>query len=67
MTRYEPHCEMADQDLSKQPAGLKLTSMSGEQTFYEATITGSTGGEKNYYLIDTTTIISWALLSRLNK
>jgi len=29
--------------LSKQPAGLKLTSMSGEQTFYEATVTGSTG------------------------
>jgi len=28
--------------LSKQPAGLKLTSMSGEQTIYEATITGST-------------------------
>jgi hypothetical protein len=24
-------------NLSKQPAGLKLTSMSGEQTFYEAT------------------------------
>ena len=23
-------------NLSKQPAGLKLTSMSGEQTFYEA-------------------------------
>jgi len=30
-------------NLSKQPAGLKLTSMSGEQTFCEATITGSTG------------------------
>lgn len=29
-------------NLSKQPAGLKLTSMSGEQTFNEATITGST-------------------------
>ena len=53
--------------LSKQPAGLKLTSMSGEQTYYEATITGSTGGEKNYYLIDTRTIISWALLSLLNN
>jgi len=24
-------------NLSKQPAGLKLTSISGEQTFYEAT------------------------------
>jgi len=32
--------------LSKQPAGLKLTSMSGEQTFNEATITGSTGGKR---------------------
>jgi len=31
---------------SKQPAGLKLTSMSGEQTFYEATITGSTGAKR---------------------
>ncbi|MGN0328148.1 MAG: hypothetical protein ACI4D4_04120 [Lachnospira sp.] len=30
-------------NLSKQPAGLKLTSMSGEQTFLEATISGSTG------------------------
>jgi hypothetical protein len=30
-------------NLSKQPAGLKLTSMSGEQTKYEATNTGSTG------------------------
>ncbi len=46
MTRYEPHCEMADQDLSKQPAGLKLTSMTGEQTFFEATVTGSTGEER---------------------
>ena len=53
--------------LSKQPVGLKLTSMSGEQTFYEATITGSTGNKKNYYLIDTRTIISWALLSLLNN
>jgi hypothetical protein len=33
-------------NLSKQPAGLKLTSMSGEQTFYEATITGSTGEKR---------------------
>ena len=47
-------------NLSKQPAGLKLTSMSGELTLYEATITGSTGVKKNYYLIDTRTIISWA-------
>ena len=53
--------------LSKQPAGLKLTSMSGEQTLYEATITGSTGREKNYYLIDTGTIISWILRSLLNN
>ena len=28
--------------LSKQPAGLKLTSMSGEQTIHEATMPGST-------------------------
>jgi len=33
-------------NLSKQPAGLKLTSMSGEQTLYEATITGSTGEKR---------------------
>lgn len=32
--------------LSKQPVGLKLTSMSGEQTLHEATITGSTGGKR---------------------
>jgi len=32
--------------LSKQPAGLKLTSMSGKQTFNEATITGSTVGQR---------------------
>ena len=51
---------MVVQNLSKQPAGLKLTSMSGEQTFYEATELGSTRRNKNYYLIDTETIISWA-------
>ena len=33
-------------NLSKQPAGLKLTSMSGEQTSYEATNTGSTGEKR---------------------
>jgi hypothetical protein len=33
-------------NLSKQPAGLKLTSMSGEQTYYEVTNTGSTGDER---------------------
>jgi hypothetical protein len=33
-------------NLSKQPAGLKLTSMSGEQTFYEATNAGSTGEQR---------------------
>lgn len=38
---------------NKQPVGLKLTSMSGEQTHYEVTTMGSTGGKKNYYLIDT--------------
>ena len=54
-------------NLSKQPARLKLTSMSGEQTFNEVTITGSTGGKKNYYLIDTGTIISWVLRSLLNN
>jgi len=32
--------------LSKQPAGLKLTFGSGEQTHFEATMTGSTGGER---------------------
>jgi len=32
--------------LSKQPVGLKLTSMSGEQTFHEATNPGSTRGER---------------------
>jgi len=32
--------------LSKQPAGLKLTSMSGGQTIYEATIAGSTGEKR---------------------
>jgi hypothetical protein len=31
---------------NKQPAGLKLTSGSGEQTFDEATIYGSTGGKR---------------------
>ena len=52
--------------LSKQPAGLKLTSMSGKQTFNEATITGSTVGQRTI-TIDTRTIISWALLSLLNN
>ena len=47
-------------NLSKQPAGLKLTSMSGEQTFNEATIYWFDRRNKNYYLIDTMTIISWA-------
>jgi len=32
--------------LSKQPAGLKLTSGSGEQTRFEATMIGSTGGKR---------------------
>jgi len=32
--------------LSKQPVGLKLTSGLGEQTHIEATMTGSTGGER---------------------
>jgi len=31
---------------NKQPVGLKLTSMSGEQTVYKVTITGSTGGKR---------------------
>jgi hypothetical protein len=44
---------------NKQPVGLKLTSGSGEQTLYEATIAGSTGEKKNYYLIDIVSIISW--------
>lgn len=33
-------------DSDKQPAGLKLTSVSGEQTYYEATIAGSTEGNR---------------------
>jgi len=32
--------------LKQTASGLKLTSMSGEQTFNEATITGSTGGKR---------------------
>ena len=37
---------------NKQPAGLKLTSLSGEQTFYEVA-TGVKKKKKNYCLIDT--------------
>jgi len=37
---------VADHDSDKQPAGLQLTSMSGEQTIFEATITGSTGEKR---------------------
>ena len=39
--------------LKQTAGGLKLTSASGKQTFYEAAIYGSTGGKKNLYLIDT--------------
>ena len=42
--------------LSKQPAGMKLTSMSGEQTLTEATITGSTGEKRT---------ITWLTLGQL--
>jgi hypothetical protein len=33
---------------NKQLAGMKLTSGSGEQTFYEVTVIGSTGEERTY-------------------
>ena len=32
--------------LKQTASGLKLTSMPGEQTFYEVTINGSTGGHR---------------------
>ena len=53
--------------LKQTAGGLKLTSASGKQTFYEAAIYGSTGGKKNLYLIDTKTIISRVLSNRLEK
>ena len=51
---------------NKQPAGLKLTSGSWEQTFYEATIADPTGGERTYTRLTLRTIISWVLANRLN-
>ena len=41
--------------------------MSGEQTHYEATISGSTGGNRTITWLTLRTIIPWALLSLLNK
>ena len=37
---------------NKQPAGLKLTSMSGRQTFYEVPLRANRG-KRSLYLIDT--------------
>ena len=51
-------------DSGKQPAGLKLTSGSGEQTFYEVPLLANRG-RKNLYLIDTRIIVSWVLANRL--
>ena len=52
---------------TNKPVGLKLTSMSGEQTYLWSNHYRFNKEEKNYYLIDTRTIISWALLSLLNN
>jgi len=37
---------MVVHELKQTASGLKLTSMSGEQTYYEVTVIGSTGGSR---------------------
>ena len=39
------HQQMVTLKLKKHPVGLKLTSISGKQTYYEATAYGLTGEE----------------------